>query len=253
MRPAEPIVEAERYIEDTSHLRLMSMLQELVREEGIMEAARVLEVNYRTVASTMQTGQPSKKMRWALERLQRGEGSAASEHWERTAGLKERVAKLEEDLHNGLEGLRTELEEQRQRLAGQREAHTRHRRRVERQLSVLVRGRTVATPEIPCIEGSGADGSEDVVTSNSPPWRRPADAARHKVDDLIQEWWLARNSLLAAEERLAIAMGWDMFGDIDMDDARTEAPAEPRTLRRRQLSKRKLGHSGPAEGALTLE
>lgn len=247
MTETKPNIEDCKVAADMHHRRLMSLLQELVREEGIMKAAQVLEVSYRMVASTMKTSSLSQKMRWALERLLYGQGSVATEHWVSSAKLEDRLAKLEEELHSGLNELRTALEGQREEYAEQREAHTSHRRRVERQLAALVLGDAVEAAEPPGIDENGTDENGVGEPSSGPPWWRPGTVVQHRVANLIHEWWLARNSLLAAEEQVNIAMGWDGFADLAMRDESAEPPAEPRTRRRLTLSKRNPRCSKPDE------
>ena len=123
MEQDKPIIESGDHTEDMHHHRLMSLLQELVREEGIMEASRVLEINYRTVVASMKVGKLSRRTLWALERLRHGESAAAIEHWHSTAKLKDSLGELEEELRSGLEELRSALD-------GQRKEHFRHQRRV---------------------------------------------------------------------------------------------------------------------------
>ena len=233
--------------EDMHHRRLMLVLQELVREEGVMEAARVLGIDYKTLARSMKAGRLSKKMRWAVERLQQGEGSAAAKHWERNAKMKDRLAKLDEDLRNGLAELRTALDGQRQGFARQREEHFRHQRRVEKQLAALVLGNIVTVPEPPGIEENGADESGVAGTGSGPPWWRPGKAAEDRVMDLVHEWWLARNTLLDAEERVNIAMGWDRFADLAVRDDSADALDEPQTPRPAMRSRRRYAKSKRVE------
>ena len=77
-------------------MRLMALLQELVRDKGYKGAARVLEVDQRTVAECAKTGQLSRRVRQALERaLQEGVGSAAARQRERNDRLETRVEALE--------------------------------------------------------------------------------------------------------------------------------------------------------------
>ena len=143
--------------------------------------------------------------------------------------------------------MRTELEGQRQEFIKQLEDHARCRRRVERQLAVLVLGRTITASDPPGVDENGTDMARSGKTTSGPPWWCPGKASHDRVMDLVYEWWLARNSLLAAEEQLNIAMGWDRFTDLAVRDERTEAPNEPRSRRRQQLSKRKLARSAAAE------
>ena len=67
------------------------------------------------------------------------------------------------------------------------------------------------------------------------------------MTDMIYEWWQARNSLMAAEERLSIAMGWDMVADLAVRDESAETPAEPRAPRSALLSRRSFVHSQQIE------
>lgn len=240
MTETKPNIEDCKVAADMHHRRLMSLLQELVREEGIMKAAQVLEVSYRMVASTMKTSSLSQKMRWALERLLYGQGAVAMEHWESSARLKDRFDKLEETIGCDLEELRTELEGQRQELVKQLEDHARYRRRVENQLAALVLGHAVAATESTSVEEDGADGSGVSGTSSGPSWWRPSESTQRKVMALFHEWWLARNSLLAAEEQVNIAMGWGSFADLALRDESAEARARHGTRRTPQRSKRNL-------------
>ena len=96
MKTTEHGIEDSRDIENMHHMRLMTLLQELVRDKGFKGAARVLELDQRTVAECAKTGQLSRRVRQALERaLQEGVGSAAARQRERNEKLEERVEALE--------------------------------------------------------------------------------------------------------------------------------------------------------------
>ena len=96
MRTTEHGIEGSRDVENVHHMRLMPLLQELVRERGYRGAARVLELDRRTVTTCATTGRLSRRARHALERaLQEGAGSAAAQQRERNDGLEERVGSLE--------------------------------------------------------------------------------------------------------------------------------------------------------------
>ena len=96
MKTTEHGIEDSKDIENMHHMRLMTLLQELVRDKGFKGAARVLEVDQRTVAECAKTGQLSRRVRQALERaLQEGVGSAAARQRERNDRLEERVEALE--------------------------------------------------------------------------------------------------------------------------------------------------------------
>ena len=93
--------------------RLSAMLRELVRQEGKMEAAELLGVNYKTVARAEKSGRITGRMSDALERLLGPVDDPEA------ARLRERVGALErrtEGLEDGMKALRTELREGLSRL-----------------------------------------------------------------------------------------------------------------------------------------
>ena len=61
--------------ERVRRLRLHEFLRELVREEGRMEAAELLGVNYKTLVRAVDSGRLSSRMSDALERLLLSGGS----------------------------------------------------------------------------------------------------------------------------------------------------------------------------------
>ena len=96
MKTTEHGIESSKDVENVYHMRLMALLQELVRDKGYKGAARVLELDQRTVAECARTGQLSRRVRQALERaLQEGVGSAAARQRERNEKLESRVEALE--------------------------------------------------------------------------------------------------------------------------------------------------------------
>ena len=96
MKTTEHGIEDSRDVENVYHMRLMALLKELVRDKGFKGAARVLELDQRTVAESAKTGQLSRRVRQALERaLQEGVGSAAARQRERNDKLESRVEALE--------------------------------------------------------------------------------------------------------------------------------------------------------------
>ncbi len=96
MKTTEHGIEDSKDVENVYHMRLMALLKELVRDKGFKSAARVLEIDQRTVAESAKTGQLSRRVRQALERaLQEGVGSAAARQRERNDKLENRVEALE--------------------------------------------------------------------------------------------------------------------------------------------------------------
>ncbi len=101
MKTTEHGIEESRDVENMYHMRLMTLLQELVRERGHKGAARVLEIDQRTVAECARTGRLSRRVREALERaLQEGVGSAAARQRERNDRLEERLQQLESEVES---------------------------------------------------------------------------------------------------------------------------------------------------------
>ena len=96
MKSTEHGIEESKAVENMYHMRLMALLQELVRKRGPKGAARVLEIDPKTVAESVNTGQLSRRTRDSLERaLQEGVGSAAAQQRERNEKLEGRVEALE--------------------------------------------------------------------------------------------------------------------------------------------------------------
>ncbi len=173
MKTTEHGIEDSRDIENMYHMRLMTLLQELVRERGYKGAARVLEIDQRTVAESARTGRLSRRMREALERaLQEGVGSAAARQRERNDALEERLGELE----NAVESLGKEA---RRRLS-----------KVEAKVDALGRDDNVNTDTTgaghagagPSQEGD--DGGEDGVSAHdkSP---QSKSSMRREYPDLV--------------------------------------------------------------------
>ena len=96
MSTGGPAFEKSRSIEDLQHLRLLVLLEELVRDKGIMRAAQELNVDHRTLTAGLESGRLSRRLRGALEKaLLEGGGSPAREQRERNDELAERVGKVE--------------------------------------------------------------------------------------------------------------------------------------------------------------
>ena len=126
MKTTEHGIEDSKDIENMHHMRLMTLLQELVRDKGFKGAARVLELDQRTVAECARTGQLSRRVRQALERaLQEGVGSAAARQRERNDRLENRVEALEkgrEAHEKGYDALGKELRRRMAAVEGRVEA-----------------------------------------------------------------------------------------------------------------------------------
>ena len=98
MKTTEHGIDDSKDVANVYHLRLMTLLQELVRDKGHHGAARVLEIDQKTVTESARTGVLTRRVRQALERaLQEGVGSAAARQRERNDRLEERLRELERD------------------------------------------------------------------------------------------------------------------------------------------------------------
>ena len=87
--------------------RLNAMLRELVRQEGRMEAAELLGVNYKTLVRAEESEQVTGRVKDALERLLgTGDGVEASRLRERMANVEAGMEALAKELRDGLDGLR---------------------------------------------------------------------------------------------------------------------------------------------------
>ena len=117
MRTGRPGLEKSRSVEDMHHMRLMALLNELVRDKGVMKAAEALDVDHRTLTSSMQRGRLSRRMRVALDKaLLEGAGSPAAEqrgrideHEGRIKAVEDRVDAVEKELGKGLAAVRDKV------------------------------------------------------------------------------------------------------------------------------------------------
>lgn len=86
-----------RSVEDVHHLRLMALLEDLVREKNGAGAAQTLGVDPRTLLTSLRRGALSMRMRLALDRLLiSGETPASARQQERLEALEANLAGLHE-------------------------------------------------------------------------------------------------------------------------------------------------------------
>ena len=89
-------IDKSKSVRDMHHLRLMSLLQEQVRDHGPRRAAEILGVDRRTLDTALDQGMLNRRIRSALERaLQSGVGSAAAKQRDRNDRLEDRLGDLE--------------------------------------------------------------------------------------------------------------------------------------------------------------
>ena len=125
----------DRNREQQRRLRLNGFLRELVREEGRMEAADLLGVNYRTLVRAEESGRITGRMSDAMERLLgTGDGPEAERLRERVVALEEGLEQLKDSLEVLATELRGGLNEIRAAMAEKADAQDRgedHARRRE--------------------------------------------------------------------------------------------------------------------------
>ena len=271
MRHTEPVIEESRAVEDVHHLRLMSLLHELVRTKGNRGAASALGIDPRTVASCMKTGRLSWRVREALEQgLQSGAGSAAARQRKRNDALEGRIEGWEGKLRSSLEDVRTSVAGEVKVL---REEHAKSMRYVERRLVRLEAGRsaqdgmerrspTGAEPEpskrryvrprtYPQLVTPEAEPDEDLVYGDATPviveWRSVRAEflkTRTTLDRTeVQEPMLEMEIALVGEHELTLppaSFPWDEFDRRDKVWERTQDPKRVRAERNRALLRRWL-------------
>ena len=165
MSRKDPAFEKSRSIEDLQHLRLMALLEELVRDKGIMRAAGELNVDHRTLTAGLESGRLSRRLRGALEKaLLEGGGSPAAEQRERNDELAGRVEKLEGQVNEMGEEMSRGLAAVQDEVKALRDEYTRDLQRVE---SGLAR-----------VEGGGGQDAEEEEGESGPVGRPPQRKTR---------------------------------------------------------------------------
>ncbi len=172
MEPKKDVVEKGRSVRDMHHLRLMSLLQELERDNGRKKAAEMLGVDRRTLDASLDEGVLTRRIRGALEKaLQSGVGSAAAEQRGRNDQLADRL----EELEGGFEELGKEIREN-NRASEDRDRAIREEvaqgfRQMEKTLAGLETGR---------------GGQEDGANANGAgPQPRKKSSLRREYPDLV--------------------------------------------------------------------
>ena len=167
-----PGIDRSKSIEDLHHLRLMALLDELVRDKGARKAAADLDVDHRTLAASLESGRLTRRMRVALDRaLLAGGGSPAREQQERNDQLAEQLERVEgrvevvgQDAGQGLAAVGDEVK-------ALRDEHGQALQRVESRLAKVEGGGGDAGEE----EGASGDGGTPNRESSggAQPKRRP--------------------------------------------------------------------------------
>ena len=129
-------MEKSRSMGGLHHLRLMALLQELVRDKGgSRERPRVLGVDHRTVTASLAGGEMSRRVREALERLLLARGGSAA------ARQREEMETLRKEFGALAEGTRRGLQESRDVMSGEvkalREESSKALHQLERRVASL--------------------------------------------------------------------------------------------------------------------
>lgn len=191
MKQRKPAIDKSRAVEDLHHVQLMALLQELVRDRGIMKTAEVLGVDPRTLTNSLKAGWLSKRMRSALgSALQEGFGSAAARQRERNDQLEARLNKMEGQLREVKRELQGDIRRFRMSLDGVRKYYGVQRWLIERRLSVLEAGQGMTGTEASA-DGESADpGSRSVAASSAHtkgPSHARGPAGAETGDDVAEE------------------------------------------------------------------
>ena len=195
MSRKNPAFEKSRSIEDLQHLRLTVLLEELVRDQGIMRAAGELNVDHRTLTAGLESGRLSRRLRGALEKaLLEGGGSPAQEQRERNDELAGRVEKLEGQVNEMGEEMSRGLAAVQDEVKALRNEHGDAVQRVESRLAKA--------------EGSGGDAEEDAGSGGGgAPNRESSGGAQPKRRPRLRREFPELATLEPAED------DQDVFGD----------------------------------------
>ena len=186
MEPEKGVVEKGRSVRDMHHLRLMSLLQELERDNGRKKAAEVLGVDRRTLDASLDEGVLTRRIRGALEKaLQSGVGSAAAEQRDRNDQLADRL----EDLEGGFEELGKEIREN-NRASEDRD------RAIREEMAQGFRQREREQAE----RRTAGDAGDEAKANDAGPQPRKRPSLRREYPDLV--------TLESAED------DEDVFGDV---------------------------------------
>ena len=186
MEPKKDVVEKGRSVRDMHHLRLMSLLQELERDNGRKKAAEVLGVDRRTLDASLDEGVLTRRIRGALEKaLQSGVGSAAAEQRDRNDRLADRL----EDLEGGFEELGKEIR------ANNRASEDRDRA-IREEMAQGFRQREREQAE----RRTAGDAGDEAKANDAGPQPRKRPSLRREYPDLV--------TLEPAED------DEDVFGDV---------------------------------------
>ena len=136
MNSRQPGIGKSRRVEDVKRLQLLTLLDEMVRNKGVMRAAGDLNVDRRTLNAALRDGRLSRRMRGALEKaLLEGGGSPAAQQRARNDELAGRVETVEAQVKAVGENADQGLAEVREEFKALRNDYSRGLQRVESRLA----------------------------------------------------------------------------------------------------------------------
>ena len=217
MRQGAELTEESGKTEDTYELRLMSLLQDLVKEKGRRGAARVLGVDHRTVAACVEGGKLSKRVRGALEFALLTGADPEAERRERLAALETRVGELEKWARASQLENRRAIEEG---LSGLREDHSRALEHVEKRLAALEAGLVDLSTSKPTANAKANRAVKspmrqypEIVTLEPEPGE---EQVYGDVVPLIVEWRRVRNEVLAGGDSKSARKSVDRLRELEV-------------------------------------
>ena len=215
MREEDTFVEESRNVEDLHELRLRALLYDLVRVRGRRGAARMLDIDRRTLGVCLDEGVMSRRVRVALEKaLLTGQSSVEVERRERLSALEERVDELEKKTERGLEAVERGTE-------SLRKENAEGLRRLERRL---------ARAEAERDAQGGAKAATETVRNQAakPAWRPYPDVVTQDPEPgeeqvygdaapLIVEWRRASAEFMDARDGLSRAVEEERLRELEVE------------------------------------
>ena len=174
MEPEQGSIDSSKSVRDMHHLRLMSLLQEQVRDHGRRRAAEILGVDRRTLDTSLDQGLLTRRIRGALEKaLQSGVGSAAAQQRDRNEKLEDRLGDLEGLVEEQGEEMRAGRRAAEDAIRELREEQAQALRKLERALAQLN-------------SNQGGDGNEaQPKMAGAGPQARGTAKLRREYPDLV--------------------------------------------------------------------
>ena len=196
MEPGQGGIDNSKSVRDMHHLRLMSLLQEQVRDHGRRRAAEILGVDRRTLDTALEQGLLTRRIRGALEKaLQSGVGSAAAQQRDRNDLLADRLGDLESLVEEQGKEMREGRRAAEDAIREMREAQAQALRKLDQALAQLNPGQGGdGNGVLPKMAGAGPQARETAKLRREYPELATLEPDEDDGDvfggawPLIQEW-----------------------------------------------------------------